>query len=302
MVSKSGRWKAAFLIVYCMTAGCLMLRAQVPIEVGSRDRSGTLPDGEGKALVLATCVQCHSLGAIVLQRKNRSHWEGTVHDMVSRGAQVRAEEIPLIANYLAKNFSTDGLPIDWASERPNSAPDKLGLIDMSVSANPFPEGAGKALIMTSCLECHGLDRITDTRKDEAGWQASVKDMITLGAKITPSETVTIVAYLAQHFNRRLISSSAGSTSAQNSPIASGSRPAPAENRAVNTSASLPDGEGKALILATCVQCHNLSYVAGRRKTPQQWKHTVEDMVARGAQLTVVETEIMTNYLAQHMSK
>src|SRR5438874_2197112 len=72
--------------VFVVALGTIVPRAQVPLEVGGRDRSGSLPEGEGRQLVLSTCTQCHSLGPLVLQRKTAAGWRATTKDMISRGA------------------------------------------------------------------------------------------------------------------------------------------------------------------------------------------------------------------------
>src|SRR5262245_23928160 len=88
MISKMPRLRAAFVVGYALCVGSIVLRGQVPIEVGSRDRTSSLPEGAGRNLVIATCTQCHSLGPIVLQRKSEVQWVRTVRDMIARGAQI----------------------------------------------------------------------------------------------------------------------------------------------------------------------------------------------------------------------
>ncbi|MGH9902187.1 MAG: hypothetical protein ACRD68_10315, partial [Pyrinomonadaceae bacterium] len=70
----------------------------------------------------------------------------------------------------------------------------------------------------------------------------------------------------------------------------------------NLSQLLPDDEGKGLVLGTCVQCHNLRYVVDLRKDAAEWRRCVDDMIARGAQLTASEAEVMVRYLARHRAR
>ena len=74
------------------------------------------------------------------------------------------------------------------------------LFAASASAqDPFPDGAGKVLIMRSCGVCHTTDQIARQKKSEADWQATVVRMAGRGAKVTSDETDTIVKYLAANF-------------------------------------------------------------------------------------------------------
>ena len=285
MRSKKTTWQVAFLVTYALSVGGIILHAQAPVEAGRRDQS--LPEGEGKELILGTCAQCHSLAPVVLQRKSAAGWEHTVRDMVSRGAQIHSREIEPIVSYLAQHFGPQALPLATSSEK-QAAPYAVVAKSEQSAVAALPEGLAKTLILRSCTECHGLDRITDNRKIEAGWQASVKDMIRLGAKLTPEDVPVVVTYLVEHFGPA------------RSPVnVASSTP---ERTSTDPSQLLPDGEGKGLVLATCVQCHNLRYVVELRKDAAGWRHTVQDMVSRGAQLTAAETKLMTDYLARYLSK
>ena len=79
----------------------------------------------------------------------------------------------------------------------------LGLFSMifalPASAQDFPEGAGKTLIMRSCGQCHPTDQIARQKKSEPDWQATVVRMAGRGAKVTSEETDTIIKYLAANF-------------------------------------------------------------------------------------------------------
>jgi len=201
MISKKTRQRLAFVLVYAVCVGCVALRAQVPIEVGSKDRTNALPEGGARNLVVATCTQCHSLGPIVLQRKTAKQWTTTVRDMIARGAQIAPDEIQPICDYLTKSFGPDssaqGVAIDKAetSRGTGQAQGERAAVDQ------FPQGPAKDIILKSCVECHGLNRITAKRKDEAGWLASVKDMVRLGANLRPDDVMTVVAYLSKNFGK-----------------------------------------------------------------------------------------------------
>lgn len=275
------RWKAValFLCLMCMASVLYAQMAEGPRQI-------ELPDAEGKGLVLGTCSQCHALGLIVLQRKTVAQWRHTVHDMVARGAQVQAEEIPLIVGYLSRYF---GIEVKEAAE----SSDLRTAVNSSRSAparHELPEGEAKAIILRTCIQCHPIDRVTNNRKDEAGWHSSIKDMIRLGAKLRPEEVTRVVTYLTENFGPQPLN------------VAASVRQAGVQQTVVAAAPqSLPDGEGKQLVMMTCVQCHNLRYVTAQRKTVEGWKHTVQDMVARGTQLTVAESEVMVSYLAQHFA-
>lgn len=187
------------LVLFGLSYGSAILQAQVPVEVGKRDWTSLLPDGEGKGLLLGTCTQCHSLNHVGLLRKDAKGWERTMHDMIMRGAQVHTREIPPMVAYLTQHFGPDSPPLETRSVTP--AASALSITQPKRDATTLPAGDGKDLITRSCVQCHGLDTITTTRKDRKGWQSCVKDMASLGAKLRPGEAETIVEYLVKNFGR-----------------------------------------------------------------------------------------------------
>ena len=65
----------------------------------------------------------------------------------------------------------------------------------------LPDGDGKALVIDACVQCHTLESTVLKRRDRAGWQKTVNDMILRGAFITPVDAEAIVAYLAAALGR-----------------------------------------------------------------------------------------------------
>mgnify|MGYP000539572468 CR=1 FL=1 len=94
---------------------------------GSR---GTLPEGEGRRILLSACVQCHGLGEIFAHRADAAGWEEVVSDMVARGTTLLPGEFEVLVQYLAQHFgplvninllSEEELASRLAIERPLAA-------------------------------------------------------------------------------------------------------------------------------------------------------------------------------------
>jgi phage FluMu protein Com len=56
--------------------------------------------------------------------------------------------------------------------------------------------------------------------------------------------------------------------------------------------------GKTLLEERCTKCHDLNRVTSKSKTLEEWKTTVDRMVNKGADLDMVEQEILIRYLAE----
>ena len=63
----------------------------------------------------------------------------------------------------------------------------------------LPDGPGKAETEKICSQCHELARSISLKQDRAGWEITVNQMVSLGAKATDKETGAVIDYLAAHY-------------------------------------------------------------------------------------------------------
>ena len=63
-----------------------------------------LPDGDGKAIAMENCQACHKLTNLTKAHKSLDDWKDTVQTMIDRGANVPADQVDTLVQYLAKNF------------------------------------------------------------------------------------------------------------------------------------------------------------------------------------------------------
>ena len=55
-------------------------------------------------------------------------------------------------------------------------------------------------------------------------------------------------------------------------------------------------DGEALLKASCTQCHNLERTTSKQKTAEEWEKTVDNMIAKGAQVS--DKQALIDYLAE----
>lgn len=76
------------------------------------DWSVFLPEGDGKTEVALACTSCHDLTQVITQKKSAGNWRTTLQKMISQyQAPVDKEDMPILIEYLAKNFG-DKNPIE----------------------------------------------------------------------------------------------------------------------------------------------------------------------------------------------
>ncbi len=76
-----------------------------------------LPDGEGKETVQVVCAACHSLGNITNSGHNAEEWKTTVAMMRNVGANLPADKVDVVTNYLIKNFPEKPAPLRGSHPR-----------------------------------------------------------------------------------------------------------------------------------------------------------------------------------------
>jgi cytochrome c5 len=77
-----------------------------------------LPEGDGKAVATENCQACHKLTNLTKAHKSLDDWKDTVQTMIDRGANVPADKVDTLVQYLAKNFG----PKDPSAPAPASTP------------------------------------------------------------------------------------------------------------------------------------------------------------------------------------
>ena len=148
----------------------------------------------------------------------------------------------------------------------------FALFAIAAPAQELPPGQGRTLVLEACVQCHDTRALVTQRKSEGGWRQTVNEMIWRGAPLLPGEVDVLAKYLAES-----------------------GRPARSD-RASRPVADLPPGRGRELVLAACVQCHDLALTTTARKSRDEWRRSVEQMARLGAKLNGTEVQVVTNYL------
>jgi len=81
-----------------------------------------LPDGDGKEIATQNCQACHKLTNLTKAHKSQDEWKDTVQTMIDRGANVPADKIDILVQYLAKNFGPQDASSPASAAATASAP------------------------------------------------------------------------------------------------------------------------------------------------------------------------------------
>jgi hypothetical protein len=64
----------------------------------------SLPAGNGRQLIEASCLPCHSSDILVQQRLTEKQWTAEVDKMIRWGAAMKDSDKPAAIAYLSRNF------------------------------------------------------------------------------------------------------------------------------------------------------------------------------------------------------
>jgi len=144
-----------------------------------------LPEGDGKKILESGCTGCHDLGAALKYQGvyKQQQWQELVTTMVGYGAMVDEKQVPVLVDYLTKNFG----------------PKDAGPAPAPAQAEAGKEHPGKKVLEASCLGCHGLDTVARNQLNKDGWQTVVENMIGYGATVSKEDVPALVEYLAQTY-------------------------------------------------------------------------------------------------------
>jgi mono/diheme cytochrome c family protein len=123
----------------------------------------------GEVVMNRSCLGCHDLVNIRTQAFDVDGWNGVIDRMVMKGAEVSAEDKPLLANYLAETYG------------------------------PMPDGEGREILLQNCTICHNRDRIWGhAGADREHWETTLLAMLNEGAFLTDAEFETLLDYLSTY--------------------------------------------------------------------------------------------------------
>jgi|SRR5581483_6337731 len=63
----------------------------------------------------------------------------------------------------------------------------------------------------------------------------------------------------------------------------------------------PPGPGLDLLQRSCVNCHDIYMIIGKRRAPGEWADIVNRMADRGAEVTPEELQVIEEYLVANFS-
>lgn len=159
--------KALVLLVICNIAPVFAQLASGP----TRPRV-VLPDGPLRNVILKNCVACHGIDDYAFHALSRERWETALKDWHADKPvnALASADHALLLDYLAENFGTEQKPFPRKYIPP-------------VINTYYGDDEGRLALDTTCLECHELDRVYETRGTLERWRVLLLEMRARGAAL-----------------------------------------------------------------------------------------------------------------------
>lgn len=127
------------------------------------------PDPPAVRILNRSCTSCHDLRPVETSALDQEGWTRLVNSMVQKGAEVKAEDVPVLVEHLVQNHG------------------------------PLPDGPGRSIMLNVCTQCHTLDRVRIRTMSRTEWEELLLHMLNEGAQLTDEELPILLNYLTQNF-------------------------------------------------------------------------------------------------------
>ncbi len=189
--------RAYLLSMLLLGAGLVVAQGRWARAVPNGQGEGTRPEekekiDKGRMVFGESCVQCHTMDAVLIQRKPAGEWRETVYSMISRGALLTPDEIEPLIGYLSAAYGPHS-----PAPQANSGPRRT-TAGARAGEDSLPAGEGRQILSRTCVKCHDLSLVTASRKSEDEWVKTIARMVSYGTSLQPSEQQTLVRYLARN--------------------------------------------------------------------------------------------------------
>jgi len=151
-----------FRLAVCAAIAAISMAAAAAQDAQKTERGEQILNG-------ACNTSCHDLRPIDTQALDEPGWTKDVKSMIEKGAEVTADDVPVLVAYLVKQHG------------------------------PLPDGPGKDILLNICTRCHDLQRVRRERTSAEGWLEILDAMLNEGAPLSEQDLPVLLRYLARNF-------------------------------------------------------------------------------------------------------
>jgi len=180
-------WLAVLALVVAMAA-------TTAVPVTAQNRGATRPkvdrpDGAVWKVIQKNCTQCHGIDDYAFYALDKKGWESLLE---SKHKSPLAEGTPVLSD------QDRGTLVDWLVSKfgPTSKPFPRTYVPPEITEF-FSDPEATLVLNRSCVSCHSLDRVMNSRYSPDEWRVIAIQMKTRGATITDEDLERLVEWLGR---------------------------------------------------------------------------------------------------------
>jgi hypothetical protein len=175
------------LIIVLASAVAAPLAAQ--INRGATRPKVDRPDGPVWQVIRKNCTQCHGIDDYAFFALDKNGWQSLLE---TKHKSPLAEGTPVLSD------QDRNLLLDWLVSKfgPTSTPFPRTYVPPEITEF-FSDPEALLVLNRSCVSCHGLDRVMNSRYSPDEWRVIAVQMKARGASISDEDLERLVEWLAR---------------------------------------------------------------------------------------------------------
>jgi len=175
-------------------AAFLVLAAALAVPLAGQNRGATRPkvdrpDGPVWQVIRKNCTQCHGIDDYAFYALDKAGWQSLIE---TKHKSPLAEGTPVLSD------QDRNLLVDWLVSKfgPTTKPFPRTYVPPEITVF-FSDPEAILVLNRSCVTCHGLDRIMNSRYSPDEWRVIAVQMKTRGANISDEDLERLVEWLGR---------------------------------------------------------------------------------------------------------
>jgi mono/diheme cytochrome c family protein len=184
---RAATWSA--LVVSLIALAAFMTMPAAAQNRGPARPKVDRPDGPVWQVIRKNCTQCHGIDDYAFFALDKAGWQSLIE---SKHKSPLAEGIPVLSD------QDRTLLLDWLVTKfgPTSTPFPRTYVPPEITEF-FSDPEATLVLNRSCVNCHALERVLNSRHSVDEWRVIAVQMKTRGANITNEDLERLVEWLGR---------------------------------------------------------------------------------------------------------
>jgi mono/diheme cytochrome c family protein len=191
MFGKTEMWRALLIVFAALAALAASMAAPVAAQInrGVTRPKVERPDGPVWQVIRKNCTQCHGIDDYAFFALDKSGWQSLLE---TKHKSPLAEGTPVLSE------QDRNLLLDWLVSKfgPTSTPFPRTYVPPEITEF-FSDPEATLVLNRSCVSCHALERVLNSRYSADEWRVIAVQMKTRGANISNEDLERLVEWLAR---------------------------------------------------------------------------------------------------------